>query len=66
MQKPWFWDASYCFDGYPYQEVSVEVKNYYLIEAGFYTSLMISQFTDVQRKVSACALWCTPVDRISK
>jgi ceramide synthetase len=66
MQKPWFWDASYCFDGYPYQEVSVDIRNYYLIEAGFYTSLMISQFTDVQRKVRACGAVAQTVNRILK
>ncbi|KHJ48342.1 hypothetical protein D918_01613 [Trichuris suis] len=48
--KPWFWDTSYCWYGYPYQPVDDEIRWYYIIELSFYWSLMFSQFVDVVRK----------------
>jgi len=51
IQKPWFWESYRCFDGYPYQETGEYIGTYYLLEGGFYLALMITQFTDVQRKV---------------
>ena len=34
------------------QSITTQMYNYYLIEAAFYISLMMSVFTDVRRKVS--------------
>ncbi|XP_055357925.1 ceramide synthase 6-like [Paramacrobiotus metropolitanus] len=48
--KPWFWDSSYFWMGYPFQEVNSDIWWYYMVELGFYWSLLISQFFDVKRK----------------
>ncbi|KRX39377.1 Ceramide synthase 6 [Trichinella britovi] len=48
--KPWFWDTTHCWYGYPYQPVDPEIRWYYLIELSFYWALMFSQFVDVVRK----------------
>ena len=34
------------------QHVPADVYWYYMVELGFYTTLLFSQFADVQRKVS--------------
>lgn len=48
--KPWLWDSVYCFRGYPHHPVSNEEWQYYVLELGFYLSLLWSQFVDVRRK----------------
>ncbi|KRY76616.1 Ceramide synthase 5 [Trichinella pseudospiralis] len=48
--KPWFWETTHCWYGYPYQPVDPEIRWYYLIELSFYWALMFSQFVDVVRK----------------
>ena len=49
--KEWFWDSEVCFKDYPCHSVSNREWFYYNIEIGFYLSLLISQFTDVPKKV---------------
>ncbi|XP_067931958.1 ceramide synthase 5-like [Watersipora subatra] len=49
-QESWFWDVKDCFRGYPRQHVKPAVFWYYIIELGFYLSLLFSQFVDVKRK----------------
>ncbi|GAU95616.1 hypothetical protein RvY_07206 [Ramazzottius varieornatus] len=48
--KPWLTDGNAYWKGYPFQTVSSDVWWYYMLELGFYWSLLISQFTDVKRK----------------
>jgi len=49
-QKSWFWDVKDCWRNHPKQHVPADVYWYYMIELGFYTTLLFSQFADVQRK----------------
>ena len=49
--KEWFNDSTYCFKDYPCHPVGNREWYYYNIELGFYLSLIISQFTDVPKKV---------------
>jgi len=49
--KPWFTNPRQCWlDNYPRQHVSSGIFWYYMIELGFYTCLVFSQFVDVKRK----------------
>ncbi|CAK9293265.1 unnamed protein product [Gordionus sp. m RMFG-2023] len=48
--KPWFWDSNECWIGFPFQTITSGMYWYYMVEIGFYCSLMISQFKDVKRK----------------
>ncbi|XP_069110731.1 ceramide synthase 6-like isoform X2 [Argopecten irradians] len=48
--KPWFADSSNCWIGYPHHHIPRSIFWYYMIEIGFYSSLMFSQFIDVKRK----------------
>ncbi|KAJ8314135.1 hypothetical protein KUTeg_008696 [Tegillarca granosa] len=50
LMKPWLWDSTQCWVGYPHHHVPPEIFWYYMIEMGFYWSLMFSQFVDVKRK----------------
>ena len=50
VQSPWFWDNLYCWVDYPRQTVWPSVYYYYMLEGGFYISLLISIFGDVKRK----------------
>ena len=49
--KNWFWDTRHCWIGWP-EKIPLDevIRWYYMLEIGFYTSLFISQFFDVQRK----------------
>lgn len=49
--KPWFTDSMTSIAGYPYHHVGYREWWYYNLEMGFYLSLIISQFTDVPKKV---------------
>ncbi|XP_031568122.1 ceramide synthase 6-like [Actinia tenebrosa] len=49
-KEKWLWDPKYCFIGFRKQIMSEELFLYYIVELGFYVSLTISQFVDVQRK----------------
>ncbi|XP_052247343.1 ceramide synthase 6-like isoform X2 [Dreissena polymorpha] len=48
--KEWLWDSNKCWYGFPTQHLQTSVYWYYMIELGFYLSLMFSQFLDVKRK----------------
>lgn len=48
--KKWLWDSRYCWIGYPQHNIEPSIFWYYMIELGFYWSLMFSQFLDVKRK----------------
>jgi len=49
-QEPWFWDLKQCWIGYPNQPISSAVHRYYMLEGGFYISLLISLMKDNKRK----------------
>lgn len=48
--KPWLWDTMHCWYDYPNHSVTDGIWWYYMIELGFYWSLIFSQFLDVKRK----------------
>lgn len=49
--KPWFWETKLCWIGWPDKiPVNETLRWYYMIQIGFYASLFISQFFDIQRK----------------
>lgn len=48
-QEPWFWDHRMCWIGYP-QEMDQLTFYYYMLEAGFYVSLLFSVMRDIKRK----------------
>ncbi|XP_063076500.1 ceramide synthase 2 [Engraulis encrasicolus] len=50
IDKPWFWDQRECWKGYPQQPVDQLHFWYYLIELGFYWSLLLCVSVDVKRK----------------
>ncbi|XP_006803352.2 ceramide synthase 2-like [Neolamprologus brichardi] len=50
IDTPWFWDQSECWRGYPKQPVSEAHYWYYMLEMGFYLSLLLSISVDVKRK----------------
>ncbi|XP_036971426.1 ceramide synthase 4a isoform X4 [Acanthopagrus latus] len=47
---PWFWDHSECWRGYPKQPVAEAHHWYYILEMGFYLSLLLCVSVDVKRK----------------
>ncbi|XP_020608328.1 ceramide synthase 6-like [Orbicella faveolata] len=49
-KEPWLWDLRLCFIGHGRQPYTDEIFYYYVIETGFYISLIISLFVDVKRK----------------
>uniref|UniRef100_A0A3Q4BVG4 Uncharacterized protein n=1 Tax=Mola mola TaxID=94237 RepID=A0A3Q4BVG4_MOLML len=50
FQTPWFWDHSECWRGYPKQLVAEAHHWYYILEMGFYMSLLLCVSVDVKRK----------------
>uniref|UniRef100_H2ZH54 Homeobox domain-containing protein n=1 Tax=Ciona savignyi TaxID=51511 RepID=H2ZH54_CIOSA len=50
VQAPWFWDNLYCWVDYPRQSMWQSVYYYYMLEGGFYISLLFSIMNDVKRK----------------
>ena len=50
VKAPWFWDNLYCWVDYPRQSVWPSVYYYYMLEGGFYFSLLLSIMGDVKRK----------------
>ncbi|XP_076150242.1 ceramide synthase 2-like isoform X2 [Alosa pseudoharengus] len=50
VNAPWFWDQRECWKGYPLQPVEQAHFWYYLIELGFYWSLLLCVSVDVKRK----------------
>ncbi|XP_039622709.1 ceramide synthase 2-like isoform X1 [Polypterus senegalus] len=54
IDKPWFWDQSECWAGYPKQPLQMSLYWYYMIELAFYWSLLLRVSFDVKRKSSVC------------
>jgi len=51
LQAPWFYDTLECWlDNYPHQSMWTSVYYYYMIEGGFYFSLLLTLMKDVKRK----------------
>ncbi|XP_030631081.1 ceramide synthase 2 [Chanos chanos] len=50
IRTPWFWDQTECWKGYPQQPVETAHYWYYMIELGFYWSLLLCVSVDVKRK----------------
>ncbi|XP_067649176.1 ceramide synthase 2-like [Haliotis asinina] len=48
--KPWLWDTTNCWKGWPKQHVTNDVYYFYLVELGFYWCLLFTLFYDVKRK----------------
>jgi ceramide synthetase len=45
--KSWLWDTKHCWYGYPLQHVTDDIWWYYMLELGFYWSLVMSLFMDI-------------------
>ncbi|XP_037325888.2 ceramide synthase 2-like [Pungitius pungitius] len=50
INTPWFWDHRECWRGYPKQPVAEAHYWYYILELGFYLSLLLCVSVDVKRK----------------
>ncbi|CAG08033.1 unnamed protein product [Tetraodon nigroviridis] len=50
LQTSWFWDHTEFWRGYPKQALEPAHRWYYLLEMGFYVSLLLSVSADVKRK----------------
>ncbi|XP_011613173.1 ceramide synthase 4a isoform X1 [Takifugu rubripes] len=50
IYTPWFWDHTEFWRGYPKQAVDPAHHWYYILEMGFYVSLLLSVSVDVKRK----------------
>nr|XP_033813189.1 ceramide synthase 4 [Geotrypetes seraphini] len=48
--KPWFWDQREFWVGYPHQPLLPVLYWYYILELGFYWSLLLTMAFDVKRK----------------
>ena len=49
-RTPWLWSPSKCWDGFPVQGMWGSTYYYYMLEGGFYMSLLFSLGTDNRRK----------------
>ncbi|XP_016305153.1 ceramide synthase 2-like [Sinocyclocheilus anshuiensis] len=50
INTPWFWDHRECWRGFPQQPVQDAHYWYYMLELGFYWSLLLCVSVDVKRK----------------
>ncbi|XP_061739100.1 ceramide synthase 2-like [Nerophis ophidion] len=50
LDTPWLWDCTACWHGFPRQHVSDVHSWYYILELGFYLSLLLCVSVDVKRK----------------
>ncbi|XP_037537677.1 ceramide synthase 2-like [Nematolebias whitei] len=50
IDRPWFWDHRECWRQYPVQPMERAHFWYYMLELGFYGSLVLRIFVDVRRK----------------
>ncbi|KAM4556815.1 ceramide synthase 2-like isoform 1-T1 [Fundulus diaphanus] len=50
INKPWFWDQRECWRNYPFQPLERAHFWYYMLELGFYGSLLLRISVDVKRK----------------
>ncbi|XP_041658447.1 ceramide synthase 2-like [Cheilinus undulatus] len=50
IDRPWFWDRRECWRGYPLQPMERAHYWYYMLELGFYVSLLLRVSVDIKRK----------------
>ncbi|XP_044222939.1 ceramide synthase 2-like [Thunnus albacares] len=50
IDRPWFWDRSECWRHYPVQPMERAHYWYYMLELGFYGSLLLRISVDIKRK----------------
>nr|NP_001087214.1 transcription factor protein [Ciona intestinalis]BAE06528.1 transcription factor protein [Ciona intestinalis] len=50
FKSPWLWDNVQCWTDYPQQSLPTWLYYYYMLEAGFYLSLLFTIAEDVKRK----------------
>ncbi|TRY55228.1 hypothetical protein DNTS_032689 [Danionella cerebrum] len=50
IKASWFWDQRECWSGFPLQPLQEEHYWYYMLELGFYWSLLLRVSVDVKRK----------------
>ncbi|XP_074545068.1 ceramide synthase 2-like [Halichoeres trimaculatus] len=50
IDRPWFWDRRECWKGYPVQPMERAHYWYYMLELGFYGSLLLRISVDIKRK----------------
>ncbi|KAJ3594966.1 hypothetical protein NHX12_004271 [Muraenolepis orangiensis] len=50
IDRPWFWDQRECWRSYPFQPMERAHYWYYMLELGFYCSLLLRISVDVKRK----------------
>ncbi|XP_035990813.1 ceramide synthase 2 isoform X2 [Fundulus heteroclitus] len=50
INRPWFWDQRECWRNYPFQPLERAHFWYYMLELGFYGSLLLRISVDVKRK----------------
>ncbi|CAL1579883.1 unnamed protein product [Knipowitschia caucasica] len=50
INRPWFWDLRECWSQYPLQPMESTHYWYYMLELGFYESLLLRISVDVKRK----------------
>lgn len=50
VKTPWFWNQYECWVNYPMQPIWPSVYYYYMLEGGFYISLLVSLVRDNKRK----------------
>ncbi|XP_040181498.1 ceramide synthase 4-like [Rana temporaria] len=50
IDKPWFWDQREFWTDYPYQPLVSSLYWYYMLQLGFYSSMLMTLAFDVKRK----------------
>ncbi|XP_056425831.1 ceramide synthase 4 isoform X2 [Hyla sarda] len=50
VNKPWFWDQQEFWTDYPYQPFEFSLYGYYMLQLGFYSSLLLTLAFDIKRK----------------
>ncbi|XP_063776140.1 ceramide synthase 2-like isoform X2 [Pseudophryne corroboree] len=48
--KPWFWDQREFWTDYPYQPLEFSLYWYYMLQLGFYSSMLLTLAFDIKRK----------------
>ncbi|XP_071970049.1 ceramide synthase 4-like isoform X2 [Engystomops pustulosus] len=50
INKPWFWDQQEFWTDYPYQPLEISLYIYYMLQLGFYSSMLLTLAFDIKRK----------------